>query len=51
MKKESSAVVELESCLDDARKLLKKQNMMDMQSHVINIAVALFNNRHSTQNK
>ncbi len=32
-------------CIADARNVLKDESMMDMQSHVLNLAMTLFNKR------
>ncbi len=35
----------IRQCIADARNVLKDEKMMDMQSHVLSIAVALFKKR------
>jgi hypothetical protein len=35
----------IRQCVADARNILKDENMMDMQSHVLSIALALFKKR------
>ena len=38
----------MRQCILDARNLLKDEKMVDVQSHVLSIAVALFRQRAST---
>lgn len=35
----------IRQCVADARNVIKDEKLMDMQSHVLNIALALFNKR------
>lgn len=45
-KKKTKQDVDLfEVCIDDANAILRGRNMMDMQSHVLSIAAALFRAR------
>jgi hypothetical protein len=38
----------IRQCIADARNVLKDEKMMDMQSHVLSIAIALFRQRALT---
>ena len=38
----------IRQCIADARNVLNDEKMMDMQSHVLSVAIALFKQRAST---
>lgn len=42
---EACDLVVFRRCIGDARGVLKGEGMMDMQSHVLSVAIALFNKR------
>lgn len=35
----------MRQCIDDAKKVVKAERLMDIQSHILSIAVAMFNLR------
>ena len=44
-------VLLMKECIDDARRIVLEKRLMESQSSIVNIAIALYDSRSSNKNK